>query len=392
MGSSVLEASFDAQQASVHADTRLDALYVLNALSVGGSEHKIVRLVNRLNERGLAAGIAYLNGPDTLESKLHRSVRRWHLERKGKFSFRALNRLVDVVLDVKPRVVFAVNLYPTLYVLGMRMRLADAAPEIAALVNTSEFPAGERWRKLLYERVLRRFDRVIYGCQAQRDLWLDRRSRAWARSSVVYNGVDLKEFNAKVRRIDAGARKRPFVIGNVGRLTPEKNQRVLIDALVSLRREGIDAKLLLVGEGPLRRALTVHARERGVEDAVEITGALADVRPALERMDVFLLPSTHIETFSNAALEAMAMGRPVVLSDIGGAREMIRDGIDGFVVPRSELESRLPTLLRELASDADRCSRLGEAARRRVESSFSFDRMVDRYVELIERVEHGQAG
>ena len=78
-------------------------------------------------------------------------------------------------------------------------------------------------------------------------------------------------------------------------------------------------------------------RELEVADRVSFIGELDDVRPVLTALDVFVLPSTAVESFSNAALEAMAIGRPVILSDIGGAREMIDDGVEGYVVVATEL-------------------------------------------------------
>ena len=99
----------------------------------------------------------------------------------------------------------------------------------------------------------------------------------------------------------------------------------------------VDAHLVIAGDGPLRDFLARRAVELEVADRVSFVGELDDVRPVLTALDVFVLPSTAVESFSNAALEAMAIGRPVILSDIGGAREMIDDGVEGYVVSPTEL-------------------------------------------------------
>ena len=91
------------------------------------------------------------------------------------------------------------------------------------------------------------------------------------------------------------------------------------------------------GDGPLREQLLRRAVELEIADRVHFIGEVEDVRPVLAAMDVFVLPSIAVESFSNAALEAMSMGRPVILSDIGGAREMIDDGVEGYVVSPTEL-------------------------------------------------------
>lgn len=374
----------------------LHALFVLNSLSVGGSERKIVRLANRLRQRGTNVGIVYLNGPDTLAPMLREDVPRWHLRREGKFSVAALRRLASIVETRRPQVMFAVNLYPSLYASGVAAMLGRRAPRTIALVNTTHFAGADGLRKAFYRPVLGSFDRVIYGCEVQRDAWLRHTDRAWSRSMVLYNGVDLHEFDAAIapavptRWRSDGAH--PFVIGTIGRLAPEKNHRSLIDALDAVRKRGVNAKLLLVGDGALRADLIRHAAQRSLTDHFEMTGNLPEVRPLLAAMDVFVLPSLYVETFSNAALEAMAMRKPVVLSDIGGAREMVRDGVDGYVIARPDLAEKLPTVLEHLATDEASRVCVGQAARQRVEALFAFETMVERYEELIRGAHDGHDG
>jgi glycosyltransferase involved in cell wall biosynthesis len=98
---------------------------------------------------------------------------------------------------------------------------------------------------------------------------------------------------------------------------------------------------------------------------------------------VFVLPSTAVESFSNAALEAMAIGRPVILSDIGGAREMIDDGVEGYIVAPSELAARIPALIAALYADRRKRQQMGQAARSRAQNRFSVSSMAAAYRSLI---------
>ena len=133
----------------------------------------------------------------------------------------------------------------------------------------------------------------------------------------------------------------------------------------------------------MRSELQRRAEERGIRPHVTFAGAQRDVRPALSAMDVFVLPSTHIETFSNAALEAMAMCKPVVLSRIGGAVEMVREGMDGVTLDTTSLATSLPSLLARLQADRAWREGLGQAARIRVIQRFSLHTMVERYASLM---------
>jgi glycosyltransferase involved in cell wall biosynthesis len=116
---------------------------------------------------------------------------------------------------------------------------------------------------------------------------------------------------------------------------------------------------------------------------VHFVGALDDVRPVLAALDVFVLPSIAVESFSNAALEAMSMGRPVILSDIGGAREMISEGVEGYVVSPTELPARLPALIAALYADPRKRQQMGAAARDRAVNCFSVPAMVAGYRGLL---------
>ncbi|MET0534717.1 MAG: glycosyltransferase, partial [Steroidobacter sp.] len=173
-----------------------------------------------------------------------------------------------------------------------------------------------------------------------------------------------------------------FVVGTVGRLAPEKNQLPLIDAVAKLRATQANIHLVLVGDGPMRATLERAASERGISNAVTFTGALTDVRAALKLFDVFVLPSFS-ETFSNAALEAMAMQVPVILTRTGGAGEMIAEGREGYIVDVEELSQRLPVLLDNLRTDNVLRTRMAAAATARAQQTFSWEGMLSAYQNLL---------
>jgi glycosyltransferase involved in cell wall biosynthesis len=367
-----------------------EALFVVNNLGIGGSERKTVRLANRLKEEGVNVQLACLNGPFTIEQGIRRDVPLRKLERTGKFSFRALWRLRNAIVQDRPATVIAVNLYQALYV-WLATRFVGYRPRTVALVNTSTF-RGHRAVKRLYQTVLARFDVTVHGCEAQRAFWFKTNCQAWKKSTVIYNGVDSDHFEV-TRSFEAGKRLRAklglkadsLLVGSVGRLAPEKNQEVLLTTLRRLRVSRVDAHVVLAGAGPLRQRLLQRAAALEVADRVHFIGEIEDVRPVLAAIDVFVLPSVAVESFSNAALEAMSMGRPVILSNIGGAREMINDGIEGYVVSPTELAARLPALIAALYSDRRKRVQMGFAARLRAVNCFSVPAMVAGYRGVMHR-------
>ncbi len=207
------------------------------------------------------------------------------------------------------------------------------------------------------------------------------------RNELIYNGVDTEEFGDRRSpeergrlRSALGFSDADFVIGISALLRPEKNHVQLVDALAVLRKNGIPARALMIGDGVTRPAIEARALSLGLEGDVVITGLQPDVRPYIAACDALVLCS-DAETFSLAALEAMALGRPVVHSDIGGAAEMIRPGENGFLFPVGDTEALVDRLAR-LSHRADR-ERMGRKARETVEARFSERAMVDRYERLL---------
>ncbi len=307
------------------------------------------------------------------------------LQRTGKFSLRTLWQLRQLIVREQPAVVVSVNLYSAIYLAFVSLLAPRPRPRTVALVNTSS-TANKQYARRFYQWVLGRLHHTVHGSQAQRQAWCDPTESGWRKSSVIYNGVDSDFFepttaieDAKRLRAMLGVKPDSLLIGSVSQLRPEKNQEVLLTTLRRLRVAGVDAHLVLAGDGPMRERLARRAAELEVAHRVTFIGELDDVRPVLGAIDIFVLPSVAVESFSNAALEAMSMGKPVILSDIGGAREMIDDGVEGYVVSLNELAARLPAMIAALYADRRKRQQMGIAARRRAVACFSVAAMLAGY-------------
>jgi glycosyltransferase involved in cell wall biosynthesis len=364
-------------------------LFVSGTLEIGGSETKIVRIANALAASGYVTGIAYLNAPDTLLDSIATDVSVTHLQRSGRFSVKSLRSLQRIVAGGY-RVVMSVNFYPLLYVVPAVKWLVRGEAKAIGLVNTTVFVDRQWVHGHIYTPFLRRCDRLVYGCRAQQELWTEKYGLPGEKATFIYNGVDT-EYHLPAGRDAAEAFRTEFgipadavVIGSAGRLAPEKNFELLIESVARLCAAGRPAWLVVVGEGKERAALEHAAETHGLAGQVVFPGNMSDIRPAFAAMDVFVLPSRAVETFSNAALEAMSMALPVVLSNIGGAGEMLEHGKHGYLFESGDLDM-LTDLLIELYDSKARRQGLGSAARQRVLQEFSFGAMLERYKEAIDR-------
>jgi glycosyltransferase involved in cell wall biosynthesis len=253
-------------------------------------------------------------------------------------------------------------------------------PIVLSTVHNSlfdyEVAGSRRALYVLAERLTSRLaDRIVAVSDAiARDL-VERYRMDASRVVVVHNGIDAWAFRparagAAVRaelRIVEGRR----VIVMAGRMTPQKGWDVLLEAAARLAAVRDDLAWLLVGDGPLRAALTRRAADLGV--AAEFIGARADMADILGCADVVVLASRS-EGLPFTLLEAMALGKPVVATRVGGVPEVVEDGRSGRLVPRDDpaaLASALASVL-----DAPDAPAMGARGRTRVETAFRLDGMV----------------
>jgi len=169
----------------------------------------------------------------------------------------------------------------------------------------------------------------------------------------------------------------------VGRLVPVKDVPNLLAAISLLRERGRRVRLTIVGEGSLRAALGVEARDLGIAGQVTFTGHLEgdELARAYRDHDLFVLPSSF-DNFPNAVLEAMASALPVVATRVGGVPEQVEDGETGILVPSRD-PGRLARAIETVLDDPARARGMGESGRRRVVDGFDWDRGIDDLDELL---------
>ncbi len=360
-------------------------MYVSSNFISGGCERHAISLMNRLGERGHEGHAVYIKpGADMVgDIRLREGDTLTGLEAARYLDWRAVADFARQIRRVAPDAIVAANPYPLLYS-SIALRLARSRARLVATYHSTVLPGiKDKLMMVGYRPLFWAADCTIFVSSAQARYSMSRGVLS-RRNEVIHNGVDAEYYRepgdaggrAALRR-RFGFAPEDYVIGLTAVLRPEKNPVQLVEAVARLRAAGCPARALLIGDGDMRATVEARARALGVARDVAITGFQLDVRPYVAACDTLVLCSTAVETFSLAALEAMAMGRPVVLSEVGGAAEMVFPGWNGYLFPAGDGEA----LVRHLAALADRSVSIpmGRNARRVVESLFSAGTMVERY-------------
>jgi glycosyltransferase involved in cell wall biosynthesis len=277
---------------------------------------------------------------------------------------RAVQALADLLAPVEPEIVH--NHMFRAEVVGTRaaLLLGEQGCKRPAVISTIH---SSRIRCVDDRNALRQLtplmDRIIVVSKA-----IERKIREEGRFgvpvSLIYNGVDLRRYNHEqpccTLHTDYRIPEDSPIVGVVARLEAEKGHRTLIDAWPDVLKVHPEAWLLIVGEGSERNSLEAQAASLSVSERVVFTGRREDVPAVTAALDVAVLPS-YREAQGLSVLEAMALSRPVVASNVGGIPEMVEDGVSGLLVPPGDCDALAAAIVRLLSDHpyADMLARRG---------------------------------
>ena len=313
----------------------------------------------------------------------------------GTIDHRRIKDWARVLRSVRPDLVHVRGLGNEGFHAALAARIARCPRILVSIHGTVRdlTAPGARGRRFVLARVLepltlRMATHVATVClyTAERSFVQRHRSKL---VGVVPNGVPVNPQSSRRReqvRSALGYRDDEIVGIVVGRLSLEKGHRVLARALAQNLRTATGLRLLVVGDGPDAAAIR-RLYDDVPELQVKYLGVRHDVDDLLQASDIFLFPSLH-ENLSNALLEAMAAGLPVVASSVGGNVEVLRRG-GGVLVPPSD-PIALNRALEGVIRSSDHRMSLGRAARRAVERHYSFDHMVDGWDQVYTTILEGQ--
>lgn len=337
-------------------------LHVVESLERGGLERMVCDLAAEQRRTGADVEVCVVFRPGLLATEMaEQGIAVNDLAKRGGFDLRALRRLRALVSRFAPDVVHTHNAtahyYTALATVGQRAPLVNTRHGMGSANRNDR-------RERLYRLALRRTAKAVAVCRHAAERFVADCIVPSRQMAVIPNGIRVERFHGHTRasaREQLGVAEGVPLAGIVGRLNWAKDHVLLLTAFRLVLETVPNARLAIIGDGELKADLVRKANELGITHAVHFLGDRSDVPKLLCGFDVFVL-SSKTEGYSIALLEASASGVPMIVTDVGGNREIVTDNVTGRVIAYGDAVSYSEALA-ELMQDVTLRLRLGAGAK-----------------------------
>ena len=366
-------------------------LHIMTRLPIGGVENQLLGILRNYDKSRYSPLVCCLSDRGEIGEEIERNgIEVVCLHKLGhRFDWSMVSDIVRLINDHDINVVRTHQYHANLY--GRLAAHKAGVPCIVASIHNT-YSRDRKYHRRLINWFLARFsDRIIAVSGNVREDILKYDHIPPEKVEVIHNGVDTDLFSdqsGKVKRSEIGIPEDALVIGTVGRLAEAKGQRYILEALAVLKETFPSIRLLIAGDGPLRKELEDFGEALGIKHNVLFLGMRRDIPALLSAMDIFVLPSLW-EGLPNALLEAMAVSRPIIAADIPAFREIIDSQDVGILVPPRN-SAALAEALNRLIKDQGLRDAMGRNARQKCSSMFDIKSVVKVYTGLFESILRGK--
>ena len=364
---------------------RLLILTDSNVGGAGGAEQHLSTLVSRMDYSRFEVDIIQMGAFGVPQAEGTISGASFSLVPLGKLaSLAGLRALLKVMARMKRgRYDCILSYFETADLIAALLSPVLGIPACISSRRDTGFRHSKTIRRA-YRLINHRFHSLIVPSKAVRQSLLDEGVRPEL-IRPIRNGVDMERFShppTNAIRTQLQIADDALLVGMVANLSPVKNHSTVVDAIHRLYESGLNIHLVLAGDGILRDELVSRAKQHGIEDRVHFLGLYHDIPGLLSAIDIFVLAS-KTEGLSNALLEAMASGKAVVATRVGGNPEVVAEGT-GILIEPDNVEQLCEEIAGLAKSESTRQA-LGRRAQEHVARQFSINHMVAEYMDTIEQ-------
>jgi glycosyltransferase involved in cell wall biosynthesis len=361
-------------------------LFIIPSLNIGGAEIFLISLVNKLDCAEFNCSIISYTENNSLAIHLNKEVTLITLPRKSKFDLGPIIKTSRYSKKFKPNTYFCIGFFIFFLVHLSNLLSRNKTKRIISYHTTIHRNIKNHLLMIFYSKFLTKKDHIITVCENQIAYTVKKYGIKRNYFTSIHNGVDTNFWRPAITieettliRMKYGIPMDAKVIIQTAAFRPEKNHKAAIDAFNLLSKNGHNnLYLVFVGEGLLQSKMKDYVTQLNLSDKIIFVGNQDNVLPYYWASNIFSLSSKEVETFSIAALEALNCGLPCVLTNIGGANEMIENGVNGYLT-NTHFEDIAFHWNKALATEFDKNSISAKA-----KNKFSLKRMVDQYIQLLQ--------
>jgi glycosyltransferase involved in cell wall biosynthesis len=357
---------------------RVRVVFLTSSMQVGGQEQYISQQIRHLDREQFEPLLCCLKDSGPLAEAVQAAgIPVFNGFQRFKYDPIALIRLTLFLFRQRPSVLYIFDFRNVLFIGRLAAKLARVPLCIIACHKMNYKWSGRSYPSLLDRTLMPLTDHVIAAAHAHKASMIAKDHLPATKITVIHNGIDLgrleRDAEVSVGREAIGVPTGCPAIAIVARLSPEKSHETALGAMPRILERFPTAHLVFVGDGPHRPALERLVQNSNFAHHVHFLGVQYRVAPLLRHFDIFALTSSAGELFSAATLEAMAYRLPTIVTDVGAMREMVLDGITGFVIPPKDSGRFADAVIRLMANPDLRCS-MGLAGAERVRTFFTAER------------------
>ena len=373
----------------MNENKRTKIVFLTSSMQIGGQEQYISQQIIHLDKSKFDPVLCCLKTSGPMADRvIAEGVEVVSGFQRFKYDLFSLWRMTRFLYLRKPDILYIFDFRNVLFIGRLAAKLASIRTVVIASHKMNYNNSGRSYKWL--DRLLMPLsDHVIAAARIHRESLILKDKISPDKVTAIHNGIQLSRLEDDLRHVvhreDLGIPNGAIIVGTVARLSSEKAQNILLQAAAIIIRKIPEAHFIFVGDGPERKHLEEMASKLGLREKVHLLGFKTRVAPIVKLFDVFTLPSTSTELFSAATLEAMALGIPVVVTDVGSMKEMIVPDITGFLVPPGDPNILAKKIL-YLLTNPDVAKKMAIAASVQVHQSFTAQREITQIQALFEKL------
>ncbi len=369
----------------MHKAKKTTILIVYYYLKTGGVEKKIIKILNHIDRKRFKIHLALFHKKGKLLSQVPQDIRVHDLKKAGIFGlYYAVTNLRQLIEKTKPAVILTYGDLPSAVSLGARFLSSQKPRVIIGVGNVmSKWIKYQRYkflRKIEVRTLYPNADQIVAVSKAVKKDLVKNFSISRKKIEVIYNFIDngfLSTMNSRQIQKDTSTRTILFA----GRLVKQKRVDLIIKAFLYIRKKLDNVELVIIGEGPEKEKLISLSQRFGVGKNINFRNFTLKIEKEIASATIVVLPSA-IEGHPNLILESMMVGTPVVVTNYPGASELVKNGINGYLVPLNITSRELANKITDIISDKEKLFNVSENAQRFVEK-FSIKNQIRKYEQVL---------